>query len=51
MSRDKDAKRLAENYDVAYSTALRLVREKGLEAAIAELEAWNAREPKRGGAK
>jgi hypothetical protein len=34
MSLNKDAKRLRDHYGVAYSTALRLIQDKGLEAAI-----------------
>ena len=34
MSLNKDAKRLRDHYGVAYSTALRLIQEKGLDAAI-----------------
>lgn len=45
MSRDKDAKRLAAAFDIAYTTALRLVREHGLEAAIDKLEARKLASP------
>jgi len=34
MSLNKDAKRLRDNYGVAYSTALRLIQKHGLDAAI-----------------
>jgi hypothetical protein len=34
VSLNKDAKRLRDHYGVAYSTALRLIQDKGLTAAI-----------------
>ena len=39
MSLNKDAKRLRDNYGVAYSTGLRLITELGLDGAIEKLEA------------
>lgn len=40
-SKDKtDARLLQKNYGVSYSTALRLVREKGVDAAISQCEEW-----------
>ncbi len=37
---NKDAKMLRDNYGVSYTTALRLIKEKGLEGAIAQCEQW-----------
>lgn len=38
---NKDAKRLRDTHGVSYMTALRLIRELGLEGAIAQCERWN----------
>lgn len=41
---NKDAKRLRDVYGVKYQAALNLIRERGLEAAIAQCEEWKKKE-------